>query len=334
MRRLVFVTQRIDPADPNLGAAVALVRALAARVDEVAVLALDGDAAALPANARLRTFGGGSKAGRGARFAAALARELSPRPLAVVAHMSPIYAVLAAPLARPFGVRVLLWFTHWRASPLLRLGERASSAVLSVEPGSFPLPSRKLRAIGHGIDLAEFPCADRRRHGGPLRVLALGRTSPAKGLPVVVEGVRLARERGADVELELRGPSVTDEERAHRRELGIVQPPVPRPEIPALLAGADVLVNNMRAGAPDKVVFEACASCLPVLASNPSFAGLLDDELRFGRDRPDELADRLVHLAALSPEERAALGRRLRERVEAAHSTETWADGVLAAATA
>lgn len=332
MRRLVFVTQRIDPADPNLGAAVPLVRALAERVDEVAVLALDGDVDALPANTRLRTFGGGSKAGRGLRFEAALARELAPRPLAVLAHMSPIYAVLAAPLARPLGVRVLLWFTHWRRSGLLRAAERLSTAVLSVEPGSFPLPSAKLRPIGHGIDVAEFPCADRSAHRPPLRVLALGRTSPAKGLPVVVEAVRLARERGVEVELELRGPSVTAEEREHRRELGTVLDPVPRSEIPALLAGADVLVNNMRAGAPDKVVFEACASCLPVLASNPSFTGLLDDELRFGRERPDELAERLAWLAALPAAERAAIGARLRARVEQGHSVETWADGVLAAA--
>jgi glycosyltransferase involved in cell wall biosynthesis len=332
MRRLVFVTQRVDPADPNLGAAVALVHALAEQVDEVAVLALDGKPGELPANARLRTFGGGSRAGRLLRFEAALARELSPRPLAVLAHMSPIYAVLAAPLARPLGVRVLLWFTHWRRTGVLRLAERVSSAVLSVEPGSFPLRSRKLRPIGHGIDVAEFPCTDRSGRLPPLRVLALGRTSPAKGLTVVLAGVQLARERGIDIELEIRGPSVTAEERAHRRELGVVLDPVPRPEIPGLLAGADVLVNNMRAGAPDKVVFEACAACLPVLASNPSFEGLLDEELRFGRERPDQLADRLEWLASLVPAERAAIGERLRARVEAAHSVETWARGVLEAA--
>ena len=39
--------------------------------------------------------------------------------------------------------------------------------------------------------------------------------------------------------------------------------PVPRAEIPALFATHDALVNNMRAGAPDKVVYEAAAACLP-----------------------------------------------------------------------
>jgi glycosyltransferase involved in cell wall biosynthesis len=246
--------------------------------------------------------------------------------------MSPIYAVLAAPLARPRGVGVILWFTHWRRSWLLRAAERACTTVLSVEPGSFPLPSRKLRPIGHGIDLADFPCVDRSDHLPPLRVVSLGRTSPAKGLDTIVEGVRLARERGVDVELEIRGPSVTAEEREHRDRLGIVEGPVPRREIPALLGRSDVLVNNMRAGAPDKVVYEACATCLPVLASNPSLADVLDDELRFARESPEELAERLEWLAGLTAEQRSEIGRRLRKRVEEAHSTDTWADGVVKAA--
>ena len=68
---------------------------------------------------------------------------------------------------------------------------------------------------------------------------------------------------------------------------------MPREQVPALLAARDALVNNMRAGAPDKVVYEAAATCLPVLASNPVFAGFLPDALRFPREdarrarRPD-----------------------------------------------
>ena len=50
--------------------------------------------------------------------------------------------------------------------------------------------------------------------------------------------------------------------------------PVPRSQVPQLLAGADALVNNMRVGAPDKVVYEAAATCLPVFASNPIFDDL------------------------------------------------------------
>src|SRR5262249_40380850 len=297
--RLVVVTQEVDPASPVLGATVAKLRALAARVDELVVLADSAVEGVLPATARVHLFGASTKAARGVRFEEALARELRrrPRPVAVLAHMCPIYAVLAAPLARPLGTRVLLWFTHWRASRLLRLAERVSTTVISVDRGSFPLPSQKLVAIGHGIDIADFRCPARARDGA-LRLPALGRTSPAKGLDTIVRAVTAV----ADSTLDVRGPSLTDEEKAHRRalerlvaELGVGERvrmgnAVPREEVPHLLDGFDALVNNMRAGAPDKVVYEAAATCLPVLASNPVFAGFLPEGLRFPRESPDDLA--------------------------------------------
>jgi hypothetical protein len=93
--------------------------------------------------------------------------------------------------------------------------------------------------------------------------------------------------------------------------------------VPALFARTHVLINNMRAGAPDKVVYEAAASCLPVLASNPVFDDLLPPELRFDRDDPDSLAERL---RTLDPRRRPEL----RELVARYHSVEHWADGVLA----
>ncbi len=88
----------------------------------------------------------------------------------------------------------------------------------------------------------------------------------------------------------------------------------------------------MRAGAPDKVVYEAAASCLPVLASNPVFDDVLDAELRFDRDSPGELAARLQELARTDATARDAIGRRLRRRVEERHGVGSWADGVLRAA--
>jgi glycosyltransferase involved in cell wall biosynthesis len=339
--KVVFITQQVDPRHPALAATVPKIVQLASRVDEVVVLADGAVPGVLPDNCRVRTFRGGSKAVRGARFETALARELPGlRGGAVVAHMCPIYAVLAAPLVRPLRVPLVLWFTHWRASDLLKAAERAATAVTTVDVRSFPLPSKKLRAIGHGIELEEFPCASPRAGAGT-RLLALGRYSTAKGLDVTVAAVPLA---GDDVELHVHGPALSDDERAHRveleqvvEELGLdgrvtLGDAVPREELPALFATHDALVNNMRAGAPDKVVYEAAAGCLPVLASNPVFDELLGEEQRFTRWDPRSLAERIRTLAAMSAEERAELGRGLREHVARRHSVQSWAHGILDAA--
>jgi glycosyltransferase involved in cell wall biosynthesis len=324
VRRIVFATQVVDPDDPILGAVVGKLRALAARVDEVAVLAMRAVEGVLPKNCRVHEFGAASRSARGRLYVSALRRELSPRPVAVVAHSVPLYAILAAPLTRPARVPLLLWFTHWKRSRTLVLAERLSTAILTVDRRSFPLDSHKVYAIGHGIDTDRFACVER-EDTGSIRAVALGRTSPAKGFETISRAAGIA-----GVDLEVYGPSVTDEERAERaRLLGLgvrLLDPVPYSQVRELLASKDVLVNNMREGALDKIVYEAAATCMPVLASNAGFDDVLPHELWFPREDPDALAERLRTLTGM---DRNSIGRELRERVVARHSAGHWADRVL-----
>ena len=231
---------------------------------------------------------------------------------------------------------VLLWFTHWRTSRLLATAERVSNVVLSVDRRTFPLDSKKVVAIGHGIDVGDLPCVDRPARD-PLTLLALGRTSPAKGLETIVRAIA----RVPDVKLLMIGPSLTEEERLHKIalerlviELRSPQPGrhpsrVPRHTVPGLFAEVDALANDMREGATDKVVYEAAATCMPVLASNPAFDTLLPPELRFMHGDVDGLALAIVGLLGA---DRGAIGRSLREIVIREHSVETWADRVVALA--
>jgi glycosyltransferase involved in cell wall biosynthesis len=330
MRRLVFLTQSVDPDHPVLAATIPKIRALAERVDEVVVLAQSGGRAGLPANVEVRTFGAPSRVQRVWRFERELARALPAD--AVVAHMIPAYVLLAAPLVRPRRTPLVLWYTHWKASSALSAATRLATAIVSVDRRSFPLASPKVRPIGHGIDVSEFSCTDRTGRAG-LRALVLGRYSPAKGIETILRAVQQVE--GAEVQLH--GVALNDLERRHRsylERLGIpLGDAVPRTQVPELFARSDVLVNNMEAGAPDKVVYEAAAACLPVLASNPVFDELFDGyPLLFERDSPESLAERLRWFARLEGNERAEIGRTLRERVAQRHSAGTWADGILAAA--
>lgn len=319
--KLIFCTQKLDADDPVLAATVPMARALAARVDELVVLC-DTARTHVADNVRVHEFGAATQVQRGARFERSLAREL-PGCAGVVAHMVPLYAVLAAPLVRPRGLPLVLWYTHWKGHVVVRLAEKLCTAVTSVDVRSFPLRSGKVRGIGHGIEVGEFFCTE--APDGPTRALVLGRYSPAKGLETILEAARRA-----DVQVEAHGSDATFEE--YKRELqgrfpeAALDGPVPRAELPGLFARSHVLVNNMRAGAPDKVVYEAAASCLPVLASNPVFDDLLPNELRFERADVDALAAKLRSLdRARRPELRDVVARR--------HSVEHWADGLLATVT-
>ena len=330
--RIVFVTQAADPSHPVLGATLAKIRALAERCDEVVVLADRVDAAALPENCRARSFAGSSQTQRGARYLGALAPELLQKPVAVVAHMAPIYALLAAPLARPLRVPLLLWFTQQAAGPALRNAERAVDVLLTVDLRSVPLASPKVRAIGHGIDVAALPCVPERRP--PLRrLLGLGRYAPVKGWETALRAlVDLP-----DATLTLHGPTLTDDDRAHlprleelARELGVDDRvtfggEVAYANVPQLLGLADAVVNATRGNSADKVVYEAAAACLPVFAASPVFDTLLPEQLRFHGDYPRSLAEKIRDYAG-------GAGRALRAEVEREHSVEHWAERVLEAA--
>jgi glycosyltransferase involved in cell wall biosynthesis len=330
--RIVFVTQAADPAHPVLAATLPKIRALAARCDEVVVLADRIDERALPENVRARSFAGPSQAARGARYLAALAPELLQRPVAVVAHMAPVYALLAAPLARPLRVPLLLWFTQQGAGAALRGAERVADVLLTVDPRSVPLSSPKVRAIGHGIDVDAIPCVPERRP--PLRrLLGLGRYAPVKGWDTALRALVELE----DATLTLHGPQLTDADRAYRPQLerlaeslGVAArvtfgDEVAYAHVPQLLGLADAVVNPTRGNAADKVVYEAAAACLPVFAASPVFDSLLPDGLRFHGDYPSSLAEKVRDYDG-------GAGRELRERVRREHSVEHWAEQVLAAA--
>lgn len=335
MTKLVFVTQQLDRDHPTLGAAADMVAALAARFDEVVVLAAAAAVDALPANVRFRSFAAPAQLLRGVRFELALARELvRGRPDALLAHMSPVYALLAAPVLKPLRIPVLLWFTQQQGGPNFHRAVGVVDAILSVDERSVPVSSPKVRAIGHGIDSGLFACEERSPHEG-LRLLSLGRYSDVKGHDVAIRA--LPALRGA--QLTVCGEEATRNDAAVRarlgalvRELGLegrvrLLDAAPRGEVPALLAEADVLVNATHGMSADKVVFEALASCTPVVAASPVFDRILPSALRFTDGDPAGLASALRAAAALPDAER----RRLRALVEAEHSVGHWADEVFAA---
>jgi glycosyltransferase involved in cell wall biosynthesis len=173
--------------------------------------------------------------------------------------------------------------------------------------------------------------------------VSLGRYSRAKCLDELIEGVRIARDRGVAARIDLFGTTGAPALDAYKRELeelvardgyrafASVGGPVPRTDVPSVYARADVVASAFNS--PDKIVFEACASCRPVVAADVSFDTLLagiEPSLAFQRGRPETLADRIEALAAVGVETRSAIGKELRERVRTQHSVETWAERIVA----
>jgi glycosyltransferase involved in cell wall biosynthesis len=236
--------------------------------------------------------------------------------------------------------RSALWFVHPADTPMLRLAERLADVVVTALPGSYPRRTPKVVPIGHAIDTDRIQVHTKGRHPGePLRLLALGRTSPVKGYRTLILATAAAHDRGAPVRARIVGPSVTSNEVQHRRELEQLvassgapvnlEGGVARGEVAQVLTDADALVNTTERGSADKVVFEAMAAGRPVLVTSDAFAPLVADLplalLRAPNDTA-ALAAGITALAEATPAELDAVGAQLRERVEREHSLRHWAE--------
>ena len=204
----------------------------------------------LPAGVVVRTYDARSKVGRALAFSAQLAASLDGAD-AILAHMVPTFSFWRRRSPRRAGCRCCSGTRTGTPAGSLRVATALCTVALSVEKASYPIASPNVRGIGHAIDVDIFTAEPAAEHGGPLRLLAVGRTARWKGLATLLHALALAIGRGLDASLEIRGPSLTGDERAHREELiaddrrrrpparsGDVTPPVRRAEIPALIAGS------------------------------------------------------------------------------------------------
>ena len=343
LRRLLLFNLATDEDDPLLGFTAGWIRALASRIPSVDVVTMRAGAANLPDNVRLYSIGkerGWSEARRLAEFYRRLGHLLHENAYdACFAHMQPRFALLAAPLLKPKGVPITLWYTHPDTAWALRAAVRAVDRVITADPNSCRVRTPKLLATGHGIDTDRFVPAFRDRSKSCIRILAVGRLAPCKRLDLLLDAVaRLEGRLTQTLEVRIIGPTASLDapyEASLRRQAAelasnttFLGPRRPDDLIPAYQA-ADMVVSLTGLGFFDKSALEAMSCGVPLLTMNPAFAPHL---AAAGSPGPIadgnalELANAIERVASAPVEERRQWGLGLRDEVIRAHSLQRLAD--------
>ena len=282
-------------------------------------------------------------------FVWAIAAELGrrPRPDAVLAHMVPLFLVLAAPLAGAARVRLALWYTHWHAGRTLRIATRLAATVARASTRArSPLSSPKVRGSA-AIDVELFDPSGARCG----RASAPARPGPHGALEGVRDdargggaGSRVRSRRGARAARPAagRGRARTGLSSSGRLRLAVmrdrvrIEEPVPRDELPPLLRSADALparpshATARRSTRLSTRLRPAACRCSRATQPSTSFSGACRSSSA-ARDA-HALADRPLHSLPRSPR-CGRSGAELRRQVVANHSLESWVDGVAAAVT-
>ena len=334
--RVLMLVQQIDERDWLRAFIVTWVRALAEHVDRVDVLTLEQGEATLPDNVFVRSMGkerGKNRPREMANFHRGM-MALAPHADVIFSHMTPRYTVLATPYAMLFGKRQVLWYTHRHASRQLRIALRSAWRIATAAPESFPLPSHKVRVLGHGIDTDFFSPADNLPDERTRYVVQVARLMPIKHQTTLLLAIAAVPNAHAvfigDVpagqELYTRYASSLA---ALADELGISHRVT---FTGGLLSGqvrdwyrrASVAVNLSPPGLFDKAALESMACGVPTVVSSRAFDALLGPEAGCLRiEEPEDvggLTQRLHYLLSLPRNDLKALGRQAREHVTAQHS--------------
>ena len=161
---VVMFVQKVDENDWLLRFSVDWMRALAARVETLDVVALENRATAgsLPANVHVHSLGKERRVGRLAELIAfqRIVARVGRRADVYFGHLTPRYTWLAAPWATLYHVPQCLWYTHRQINRELQVALRCVRWVVTAAPNSFPLPGPKVHVMGHGIDSSFYSPAN------------------------------------------------------------------------------------------------------------------------------------------------------------------------------
>jgi glycosyltransferase involved in cell wall biosynthesis len=241
-------------------------------------------------------------------------------------------------------MRGLERFLFKRAERIIMLWRDTGDYVESVG-----VSRAKIVWIPHGVDLEKYRSLrpyDGGRHAPPFVVMFLGGFVAANALDVILAAARILQERGrTDIELRLVGAGTERQsivgEAAELGLTNVVFPAaVPKTMVPEVMGAADAFIYGIqdlpiyRYGISLNKLTDYLAGSRPIVFyGNSSYdpVSIARAGIQVPPANPSALADAIVRLAELAPEERLAMGRRGRAYLVENHAIPRLADRLEAA---
>ncbi len=315
--KLIVIVQKIDINDDNLSFFHRMLEKFSERLDKVYAICLSEGEYHLPKNIKVLSLGkerGYSKIRQLWRLQKFLLAHLS-EARGVYVHMGPVFAIASFPLAKIFGKKLILWYAHGATPLKLKIAEKLVDNIVTSSPDGCRLSSKKIEALGQGIDTELFrPVQEARlpREAGLLsfRLLYAARLVPVKGHVTLIEAMNiLINQRNVcNINLKIMGTPLVEPEKKYLADLKEQAKNyklnehieflagAPHAKMPEYYQEADLFVNPSSTGSLDKVVLEAMAAGCLVLTCNEAYKKILADKYIFEKGNANDLADKITNL--------------------------------------
>ena len=336
MSNLLIITQKVDINDDLLGFFGDWVKEFAKNFERVFVVTIAKGAYNLPDNVEVLSLGketGVSKVVQAVKFFGFLFKYV-PRCDGIFAHMSPIFAVTAWPVAALFRKKIVLWYLHRSVTWRLKLAEKLVYKIATASRESVMLKSSKIIEVGHGINARLFK-TERNWSKDSTSIISVGRISPIKGLETLIQAIGAVSNSNQNIKLQIVGKPIMRGDNDYFSQLKKLVSDlglsrfvefrgfVPYKNIADIYRDADISVNLTPKGGIDKVVLESMATGCLTLTSNPVMAkyfGHNASQFIFNHGDVKDLKDKLECLICLPSLEKDNLSRYLVESVQNNHS--------------
>lgn len=257
---------------------------------------------------------------------AVLEQTIAPRQLEeqLLAEEREVFPDWEPPAAIRESTRVLMAreAQEWQIADLIVCGSKFVSEGIAACAG----PVNRCVIIPYGVD-ADFLMPPRPRRAGPLRVLTVGRVGLRKGSPYVAAA---ARRLAGRIEVRMVGPLDLPAAAAARlAEAVTLTGAVPRSDMRAQLAWADVFLLPSICEGSATAVYEAMTAALPVICTPNTGAVVRDgiDGIIVAPSDADAIVAALDRLAC-DPDLRRAMAENAARRARE-HDLEAFAERLL-----
>lgn len=323
--KLLVVTQRVHKHDHVLGFFHGWLRRFSGECETLTVIGQSCKHHELSPEVHVHSLGKErhlTKAAQIIRFWR-LAWSLRGHYDTVFIHMTPVWAVLGAPLFLPLRKRVFLWYEAKGGGMWLKMATVICRKVFSASEHGMPLDTKKSVVTGHGIDVDFFSDMNRKRDMS--MTLTVGRITESKHIDVPIKAHALLPDTWR---LQIVGACVTDADRAYRRRLqSVIDAERIEHRIEWKVCTPEKLLESYRTAGfllhasetpLDKVVLEAMACGCIVLSTSEAMRDVLPATCHVADEC--EMADRLKEMSSWPADQRRRLIGTLRNEVVTNHS--------------
>lgn len=346
--KMLMITQKVDLDDDILGFAHGWVLAMAQKVEKLYVVALFAGRHALPDNVQLLSLGkekGYAKIREVFNFYKYIIKYRKDYDIVFV-HITSLWIVLGGLLFRAWRKKVVLWFCHRKVTLTLRIAEKLTDKIITATEQSIGLTSSKILFVGQGIDTDYFTPLLKKEATAQKIILAVGRMSPVKKRELKIQAIDiLYNERGLrNFKVIMVGaPSIKSDiiyfERLKQlvsdKKLGQVIEFVgftPYSRILPFYQKADLLVSTSATEGLDKVVLEAMACGVLVIAASGNYTHLFGpyEKMFFAQEGTAlAIADKIQQVLGLDNQEVQKISVFLRQQVIQNHNLQNLAQKII-----